>query len=76
MDVYYPYKRSINTAGNGSQLLSNLLIPGLSIDDMLGKIQSGNESVKLRINGGSATIVQVNPLLPKIFTIYILIFTK
>lgn len=65
MDVYYPSKLAISNSRNGVQLLSNLLIPSLTVNDMLGKIQSGNIPIELRINGRVATMEQIKALLPE-----------
>lgn len=65
MDVYHPSRSAVEKSRNGLQLLGNLMIPALSVDDALGSIQAGGESVQLRINGRESTIDQVRALLPE-----------
>lgn len=38
MDVYHPSRSAVDNAKNGVQLLSNLMIPSLSVSDALGTI--------------------------------------
>lgn len=65
MDVYYPSKRAVEYSKNGVQLLSNLMIPTLSVNDALGSVQAAGQSVQLRINGREASIDEVKALLPE-----------
>lgn len=65
MDVYHPSKSAVDNSKNGMQLLSNLMIPSLSVNDALGSITSAGQSVQVRINGRKATIEQVRTLLPE-----------
>lgn len=65
MDVYHPSKSAVDNAKNGMQLLSNLMIPTLTVSDALGTVQSGGQSVQVRINGRVATIEQVKALFPE-----------
>jgi hypothetical protein len=65
MDVYYPSRSAVENSRNGMQLLTNLMIPSLSVTDALGSIQAAGQSVQLRINGRVATVDQVKALLPE-----------
>lgn len=65
MDVYHPSKSAVDNAGNGMQLLNNLMIPALSVNDALGSIQAAGQSVQVRINGRESTVEQVRALLPE-----------
>ncbi|MDE6696050.1 MAG: outer membrane beta-barrel family protein, partial [Muribaculaceae bacterium] len=64
MDVYHPSKSAVDNAKNGIQLLSNLMIPALSVSDALGTITSAGQAVQVRINGRESSIDQVKNLLP------------
>ena len=65
MDVYHPSKSAVENSRNGVQLLSNLMIPALTVSDELGTIQSAGQSVQIRINGRESSIDQVRALLPE-----------
>ncbi|MDE5927324.1 MAG: hypothetical protein K2G98_02490, partial [Duncaniella sp.] len=65
MDVYYPSASAVAHSKDGMQLLSNLMIPTLSVNDVLGSIQSAGQTVQVRINGRIASIDQVRTLLPE-----------
>lgn len=65
MDVYHPSKSAVDNSKTGMQLLSNLMIPSLSVNDALGTISAAGESVEVRINGRKSTIEQVRALLPE-----------
>jgi len=65
MDVYYPSKSAVDVSKNGVQLLSNLMIPSLTVADALDKIQAAGQEVQIRINGRVSTIEQVRALLPE-----------
>ena len=64
MDVFFPSKKAVENSRNGVQLLSNLMIPSLSVSDVLGSITSGGMSVQVRINGRQVTVNDVKNLLP------------
>ncbi len=64
MDVYHPSQSAIDNARNGIQLLSNLMIPSVSVSDALGTITSAGQDVQVRINGREASVDQVKNLLP------------
>lgn len=64
MDIYHPSKSAVDNAKNGMQLLSNLMIPSLSVSDALGTVSSAGQSVQVRINGREASVDQVRNLLP------------
>ncbi|MDE5657399.1 MAG: hypothetical protein K2I19_10050, partial [Muribaculaceae bacterium] len=65
MDVYHPSKSAVDNARNGMQLLSNLMIPTLTVSDALSTIEAAGQSVQLRINGRESSIDQVRALLPE-----------
>ncbi|MDE6770000.1 MAG: hypothetical protein K2J78_09790, partial [Muribaculaceae bacterium] len=65
MDVYHPSKSAVDNSKNGVQLLRNLMIPSLSVNDALGSIQASGQDVQLRINGRTATMIQVKALSPE-----------
>ena len=65
MEVYHPSKSAVENAKNGMQLLSNLMIPTLTVSDALGSIQAAGQSVQVRINGRESTVDQVRALLPE-----------
>lgn len=65
MDVYHPSKSAVENSKNGLQLLSNLMIPTLTVSDALGTIQAAGQSVQVRINGRESSIDQVRALLPE-----------
>lgn len=64
MDVYHPSKSAIENAQNGMQLLNNLMIPTLTVNDIMGSVLAAGQSVQLRINGREASIEQIKNLLP------------
>lgn len=64
MDVYHPSQSAVDNSRNGVQLLSNLMIPALSVSDALGTITSSGQAVQVRINGREASVDQVRNLLP------------
>lgn len=64
MDIYHPSKSAVDNAKNGVQLLSNLMIPSVSVSDALGTVTSAGQSVQVRINGREASVDQVRNLLP------------
>ncbi len=65
MDVYYPSKSAVESSKNGVQLLTNLMIPSLTVFDALGTIEAAGEGVQVCINGRQASIDQVRALLPE-----------
>lgn len=64
MDVYHPSQSAVDNSRNGIQLLSNLMIPAISVSEALGTISSGGQAVQVRINGREASVEQVRNLLP------------
>lgn len=64
MDVYHPSQSAIDNSKNGIQLLSNLMIPSITVSDALGTINSAGQSVQVRINGREASVDQIRNLLP------------
>lgn len=65
MDMYIPSKSAVEVSQNGLQLLGNLMIPALSVNDVMGTVTSSGQSVQVRINGREATLQQVRELLPE-----------
>lgn len=65
MDVFYPSETAVRYSKNGMQILRNLMIPTLSVNEVLGKVKSSGQDVQLRINGRVATIEQIQSLLPE-----------
>lgn len=65
MDVYHPSKSAVENSRNGIQLLSNLMIPSLSVNEALGMVMADGESVQVRINGRESSIDQIRALLPE-----------
>lgn len=65
MEVYHPSKSAVENSKNGIQLLSNLMIPTLTVSEALGSIQASGQSVQVRINGRESSIDQVRALLPE-----------
>lgn len=65
MDVYIPSREAIEQSKNGMQLLSNLMIPALSVSDMLGTVKAAGQPVQIRINGRETSIDQLRSLLPE-----------
>ena len=65
MDVLYPSESAVTNSKNGMQLLSNLMIPTLTVNDVMGSISASGQSVQLRINGRMATVEQLRALLPE-----------
>lgn len=65
MDVYYPSETAVVYSKNGMQILRNLMIPSVSVNEVLGTVKSAGENVQLRINGRVATIEQVQSILPE-----------
>ncbi|MDE6296114.1 MAG: hypothetical protein K2M03_08635, partial [Muribaculaceae bacterium] len=63
MDVYHPSVSAVENAKNGVQLLSNLMIPSITVSDALGTISSAGQAVQVRINGREASVDQVKNLL-------------
>lgn len=64
MDVLIPSESAVRYAKNGMQLLRNLMIPTLSVNDVMGMVTASGQPVQLRINGRETTVEQVRSLLP------------
>lgn len=65
MDVLYPPKSAVENSKNGMQLLNNLMIPELTVNDVMGSVTASGQAVQLRINGREATAEQVRNLQPE-----------
>ena len=52
MDVYHPSQSAVDNAKNGVQLLSNLMIPSLSVSDALGTITSAGRTCRCASTAG------------------------
>lgn len=64
MDVFIPSRSAVDNSRNGLQLLSNLMIPSLTVTEALGSVKAAGQTVQIRINGRVATVEQVKALLP------------
>lgn len=64
-DVYLPSKSAVDNSQNGLQLLNNLMIPMVSVSDVLGTVKAAGQSVQIRINGRVSSVEQVSALLPE-----------
>ena len=65
MDVYIPSKDAVDNSKNGLQLLSNLMIPAVSVSDLLGTVKAAGQTVQIRINGRETSIDQLRALRPE-----------
>ena len=65
MDLYFPSKSAVEHSKNGLTLLRNMMIPTLTVNDVMGTVTVGSQAVEVRINGRKATIQQVKELLPE-----------
>lgn len=65
MDLLYPSASAVENSKNGMQLLNNLMIPILTVNDVMGSITASGQAVQVRINGREATVEQVRSLLPE-----------
>ena len=65
MDVLYPSESAVENSKNGMQLLNNLMIPTLTVNDVMGSISASGPAVQVRINGREATVEQLRSLLPE-----------
>ena len=65
MDVYHPSRSAVDNSKNGMQLLRNLMIPSLTVNDVMGSVTASGQSVELRINGRKASVEEVKTLLPE-----------
>lgn len=65
MDVIYPSESAVENSKNGMQLLNNLMIPTLTVNDVMSSISASGQAVQVRINGREATVEQVRSLLPE-----------
>lgn len=65
MDVLYPSKSAVENSKNGMQLLNKLMIPSLTVNDVMGSISASGQAVQIRINGRVATVEQLRTLLPE-----------
>ena len=65
MDVLYPSASAVTNSKNGMQLLNNLMIPTLTVNEVMGSITANGMTVQVRINGRESTVEQVRSLLPE-----------
>ena len=63
-DLYYPSQSAVANSRNGMQLLTNLMIPSLTVTEALGTVKAAGQPVQIRINGREASVDQVKALLP------------
>ena len=64
-DVYTPSNDIRKRSTTGLSLLGNMMIPSLSVNDIMGTVTANGVAVQVRINGRQATIEQVRSLLPE-----------
>ncbi|MCM1355737.1 MAG: TonB-dependent receptor [Staphylococcus sp.] len=64
MDVFYPSRSSIENSQNGMALLNRLMIPTLSVNEILGTVTTSGQAVQIRINGRKADVQQLKNLEP------------
>ncbi len=65
MDVYHPSQSTVDNSKNGLQLLSDLMIPTLSVNEALASVTSAGQPVQLRINGRPASVERIRSLSPE-----------
>lgn len=65
MDVFYPSRTAVKNSKDGMQLLRNLMIPTVTVNEVLGSVTSSSQEVQVRINGRVATVQQLQSLLPE-----------
>ncbi len=65
MDLYIPSPNAKAMSKNGIQLLQNLIIPTLTINEVLGSVSSLGNAVEIRINGRVASVEQMKTLAPE-----------
>ena len=65
MDVYIPSREAVENSKNGMQLLSNLMIPALSVSESLATVKAAGQSVQIRINGRETSVEQLSALRPE-----------
>lgn len=65
MDVFYPSKSAIENSKNGMQIVTNLMIPSITVNEVFNTITTAGKSIQVRINGREATIEQIKDLLPE-----------
>ena len=65
MDVLYPSESAVENSKNGMQLLTHLMIPTLTVNEVMGSISASGQDVQLRINGRESSVEQVRSLLPE-----------
>ena len=64
MDVLYPSKSAIENSQNGMALLNRLMIPTLTVNEVMGTVRTSGQDVQIRINGRVADINQLKALEP------------
>ena len=65
MDVFYPSRTAVKNSKDGMQLLRNLMIPTVTVNEVLGSVTSSSQEVQVRMNGRVATVQQLQSLLPE-----------
>lgn len=65
MEVYIPSTSAVENSMNGMQLLTNVMIPGLTVVDALNTVSASGQSVQIRINGRVADVQQLRNLIPE-----------
>ncbi|MCM1355511.1 MAG: outer membrane beta-barrel protein [Staphylococcus sp.] len=64
MDVLYPSKRIVAASQNGLSLLSHLMIPSLSVNEMMGTVKTAGQDVEIRVNGRKVSTDELLTILP------------
>lgn len=65
MDIYHPSLSAVENSSNGLQLISRVMIPGIAVDEVMGKVSVAGTSVEIRINGRVASVEQLKNLSPE-----------
>lgn len=64
MDVLYPSRSAIENSQNGMALLNRLMIPTLTVNEVMGTVRTSGQDVQIRINGRPADVNQLKALEP------------
>lgn len=64
-DIYIPTSDAKKLSANGLQLISNLWIPTLMVNDVMGSVTAMGGSVQVRVNGRIATVNELKQIDPE-----------
>lgn len=64
MDVLIPSKSAVEASPNGMSLLNNMMIPSLSVNELMGTVRTFGQDVQIRINGRKASTDQLRTIDP------------